>query len=50
MDMGYVQEGLTTILYENQGCIALANNPTHHSHIKHVDVQHYFIREKQKNQ
>jgi hypothetical protein len=30
---------------DNQGCIALAKNCTHHSHTKHIDIQHHFIRE-----
>lgn len=45
-DVGLVQEGATTIMCDNQGCIALAKNPTHHSRTKHIDVQHHFIREK----
>jgi Reverse transcriptase (RNA-dependent DNA polymerase) len=45
-DVGFVQEGATTIMCDNQGCIALAKNPTHHSRTKHIDVQHHFIREK----
>jgi len=28
---------------DNQGCIALSKNPTHHSHTKHIDIQHHFI-------
>ena len=35
---------------DNQGCIALVKNSTHHSRTKHIDVQHYFIREKLENQ
>ena len=35
-----------TIMCDNQGCIGLAKNPTHHSRTKHIDVQHHFIREK----
>jgi hypothetical protein len=45
-DVGFVQERATTIMCDNQGCIALAKNPTHHSRTKHIDVQHHFIREK----
>ena len=45
-DVGYVQEEATTIMCDNQGCISLAKNPTHHSRTKHIDVQHHFIREK----
>ena len=49
-DVGYVQEGPTSIMYDNQGCIALAKNPTHHSHTKHIDIQHHFIKKKLENQ
>jgi hypothetical protein len=45
-DVGLVQNGATNIMCDNQGCIALAKNPTHHSHTKHIDIQHHFIREK----
>jgi len=45
-DVGLVQVGATTIMCDNQGCIALAKNPTHHSCTKHIDIQHHFIREK----
>jgi hypothetical protein len=49
-NVGCMQEGPTSITSDNQGCIALAKNPTHLSHTKHIDVQHHFIREKLKNQ
>ncbi len=42
-DVGLVQVGATTIMCDNQGCIALAKNPTHHSCTKHIDIQHHFI-------
>ena len=45
-DVGFVQEGATTIMCDNQGCIALAKNPTNHSRTKHIDIQHHFIRER----
>ena len=45
-DVGYVQENAMPIMCDNQGCIALAKNPKHHSRTKHIDVQHHFIREK----
>lgn len=44
-DIGCVQEKTTTIMSDNQGSIALAKNPKHHSRTKHIDVQHHFIRE-----
>ena len=46
----YVQEGPTSILCDNQGCIALAKNPTYHFYIKHINLQHHFIREKREYQ
>jgi hypothetical protein len=45
-DVGFVQEGATSVMCDNQGCIALAKNPTHHSRTKHIDIQHHFIRER----
>jgi hypothetical protein len=45
-DVGCVQHKATTIMCDNQGSIALAKNPKHHSRTKHIDVQHHFIREK----
>jgi len=33
------------IYADNQGCIALANNPVSHSHTKHINIRHYFIQE-----
>ena len=31
---------------DNQGAIALAKNPVYHARTKHIEVQHYFVREK----
>jgi len=36
----------TMIYADNQGCIALANNPVSHSRAKHIDIHHHFIRER----
>ena len=44
-DVGCMLDGATTIKCDNQGCIALAKNPKHHSRTKHIDVRHHFIRE-----
>jgi hypothetical protein len=49
-DIIYVQEILTFIICDNQGCIALAKNSTHHSRMKHINVQHHFIKKKLKYQ
>lgn len=45
-DVGCGQGIATTLMCDNQGCIALAKNPKHHARTKHIDVQHHFIREK----
>ena len=37
-DVGCMQEKATTIMCNNQSCVALAK--------KHIDVQHHLIREK----
>ena len=34
------------IFIDNQSCINLAKNPEYHGRSKHIDIQHYFIREK----
>ena len=49
-DVKYVQEGLASIMCDNQGYITLAKNPTHHSCIKHIDVQHHFMKQKLEHQ
>ena len=49
VDVGYVQEGPTSIMCDKQGCITLANNPIHHYRTKHIDVQLHFIRERLEN-
>ena len=33
------------IMEDNQGAIALANNPIGHSRTKHIDIRFHFIRE-----
>jgi len=44
-DLGFEQSEPTTIYEDNQGCIALAENPVMHKRTKHIDVKHHFIRE-----
>ncbi|OWY95431.1 putative mitochondrial protein [Phytophthora megakarya] len=43
-ELGYQQEA-TVVNEDNQACIAIAENPSHHSRVKHIDVRYYFIRE-----
>jgi hypothetical protein len=35
----------TTILCDNNGAIVLSNDPLLHSHSKHFDIRHHFLRE-----
>lgn len=48
-ELGYLSEGSTTILEDNQSCIAMARNPQFHGRVKHIDIKHHFIREKVNN-
>jgi reverse transcriptase-like protein len=42
------KETQATIIYgDNQGAIALAQNPQFHARTKHIDIQHHFVRENQ---
>ena len=34
---------------DNQGAIALANNPVHHKRSKHIDVKYHYVRLKIQN-
>jgi hypothetical protein len=44
--VGQTIKGASILLEDNQGCIALANNPVHHNRSKHIDLRAHFIREK----
>ena len=35
----------TGIFEDNQGCIAIANNPAVKFRVKHVDIKYHFLRE-----
>lgn len=43
-ELGYRQQPIT-LYCDNQGAMALANNPIHHNRSKHIDIKHHFIRE-----
>jgi hypothetical protein len=45
-DMGYPQLEATKIMEDNQGCIALSENPVLHKRTKHISIKYHFIREK----
>lgn len=48
--MGYPQPTPTTILVDNQACIALTLNPTQHGKTKHFNVKLNYLRELVSNQ
>ena len=45
-DLGYQQQDATVLYGDNQGCLALARNPTLHARTKHIEMRHHFIRER----
>lgn len=48
-DLHLKQEQPTIIFEDNQGCIAMSNNPVMLKRTKHIDVRYHFIREKVEN-
>lgn len=44
-ELGYTAVNSNIIYGDNQGSIALANNPEYHARTKHIDIQYHFIRE-----
>lgn len=45
-DLGHVQPDPTILYEDNQGAIAMSENPVHRQRSKHIDVKHNFVREK----
>lgn len=43
--LGFEQKEPTIIWDDNQGCIAMAKNPTQHKRTKHIDIRFHFVRE-----
>lgn len=43
-DLGYEQPA-TVVNDDNHSCIAIAESPSRHTRVKHIDVRYYFIRE-----
>ena len=41
----YQQITSTTRFEDNQGCMAIAQNPMHHGRNKHIDVRYHFLLE-----
>ena len=44
-DLGNSREEPTTIMEDNQSCIAMAKNPQQHGRSKHIDIKYHFVRE-----
>lgn len=45
-DLGFKQDQATVIFEDNQGCIALSENPVFHKRTKHIDIKYHFVRER----
>jgi hypothetical protein len=43
-EIGYDISNQNVIYTDNQGAIALANNPEYHARTKHIDIQYHFVR------
>ncbi len=41
----HLNQKTTTIFEDNQGTIALSNNPTNHSRTKHIDIKYHYVRD-----
>jgi hypothetical protein len=44
--IGYKLEGPTALFGDNNGSLALANNPCDHQKSKHLEVRYFFVRQK----
>lgn len=44
-DIGYTQEGSTTIMCDSSSAIKLSKNPVMHGRSKHIDVRFHFLRD-----
>jgi hypothetical protein len=45
-DFGY-NLSKVPLLCDNESAIRLADNPVEHSHTKHIDIRHHFLRDHQ---
>jgi hypothetical protein len=45
-DFGY-NLSKVSLLYDNESAIGMADNPIEHSHTKHIDIRHDFLRDHQ---
>ena len=44
LDYGVVLDKVP-LLCDNKSVVKLANNPVQHSHTKHIDIHHHFLRD-----
>ena len=44
-ELGTTETQRPTIYSDNQGALALSQNPQHHATSKHIDIQYHFVRE-----
>jgi hypothetical protein len=44
LDYGVVLEKVP-LLCDNESAVKIANNPVQHSHTKHIDIRHHFLRD-----
>lgn len=44
-ELGFDGTNPTSLMSDNQSCIKLVHNPILHARMKHIDIQHHFIRE-----
>jgi hypothetical protein len=42
-ELGFIQTNATPLYCDNQGTVACALNPQHHSRMKHIDIRYHFI-------
>lgn len=45
MDIRATPDGPTVIMEDNQGAIAIAQNPVGHARTKHIDIRYHYVRE-----
>jgi hypothetical protein len=44
-ELGFPRKDAIIIFNDNQGSLTLIKNPIHHKKIKHMNIQHHFVKE-----
>ena len=44
-ELGFTQPSATPIYCDNQGAVACAQDPQHHTRMKHIAIRYHFIRD-----